>query len=234
MSSTWAASALSWWSDAGVDTLVDEAPRDWLAPKAAEPAAAPGPPPTPALPDDLDGFRAWFVDGARLPLGAPAAPRLGPAGDPAAGLMVLVDMPGAQDVATGHLVSGAPGALFERMLAAMTPPLGRETIYLAPLSPVRTPTGRLDAAQEKQLAELALHHVALVKPKAVLLFGDACARALLGGAVAASRGRWHDLSTPAGPVKALATIRPEKLEQQPSLKKIAWEDLQMLMEGLTA
>lgn len=231
MSSNWAASALSWWSDAGVDTLVDEAPRNWLAPKAAEPAA-PKAPPAPTMPDDLDGFRAWFVDGTRLPLAAPAAPRLGPAGDPAAGLMVLIDMPGPQDVAAGQLISGAPGALFDRMLGAMTPPRGRDTIYLAPLSPVRTPTGRLDPAQESQLAEIARHHVALVRPKAVLLFGDACAKALLGGAVAASRGRWHDLSTPAGPVKALATIRPEKLEQQPSLKKIAWEDLQMLMEGL--
>jgi DNA polymerase len=234
MSSNWAASALSWWSDAGVDTLVDEAPRNWLAPKPAEPTAPPQAPAAPPIPGDLDGFRAWFVDGARLPLGAPAAPRIAPAGDPASSLMVLVDMPGPRDAAAGTLISGAPGELFDRMLAAMVPPRSRETIYLASLSPLRTPTGRLDPAQEKQLAEIARHHIALVKPRAVLLFGDACARALLGGAVAASRGRWHDLSTPAGPVKALATIRPEKLEQQPSLKKIAWEDLQMLMEGMTA
>jgi uracil-DNA glycosylase family 4 len=232
MSSNWAGSALSWWSDAGVDTLVDEAPRNWLAPKSVETVATPEAAPAPTLPDDLEGFRAWFVDGARLPLGAPAAPRLGPAGDPAAGLMVLVDMPAPQDVAAGQLISGAPGALFDRMLAAMTPPRNRETIYLAPLTPLRTPTGRIESMHEKQLVEIARHHIALVKPKAVLLFGDACAKALLGGAVAASRGRWHDLSTPAGPVKTLATIRPEKLEQQPSLKKIAWEDIQMLMEGL--
>lgn len=225
MSSDWAASALKWWSDAGVDTLVDETPRNWLKPEPTTPAPASAAPPT-----DLDTFRAWFVDGARLPLGAPAAPRVGPAGDPASGLMVLVDMPGADDRDT--LISGAPGALFDRMLGAIG--RSRETIWLAPLSPVRTPTGRIDPAAEARLTEIARHHIGLVKPKAVLLFGDAAAKALLGSAVAASRGRWHDLSTPAGPVKTLATIRPEKLEQQPNLKKIAWGDLQMLMEGLTA
>lgn len=230
MSSGWAASALQWWSDAGVDTLVDEAPRNWLKPQPKPVPTAAAPAPAEALPADLDAFRAWFVDGARLPLGAPAAPRIGPAGDPASDLMILVDMPGAAD--RDILISGAPGALFDRMLSAIG--RGRETIWLAPLSPMRTPTGRLDPAQETQLADIARHHVGLVKPKALLLFGDAASKALLGAAVAASRGRWHDLSTPAGPVKTLATIRPEKLQQQPSLKKIAWGDLQMLMQGVTA
>ena len=36
-----ALSALDWWREAGVDTLVDEEPRDWLrAPAKAQPAAA--------------------------------------------------------------------------------------------------------------------------------------------------------------------------------------------------
>lgn len=230
MSSDWAMSALKWWSDAGVDTLVDEAPRNWLKPQAQSAPAAPSPAAPEALPADLDAFRAWFVDGARLPLGAPAAPRVGPAGDPASNLMILVDMPGAED--RDALISGAAGALFDRMLGAIGH--SRDTIWLTPLSPVRTPTGRIEPAAEARLADIARHHIGLVKPKAVLLFGDAAAKVLLGAAVAASRGRWHDLSTPVGPVKTLATIRPEKLEQQPSLKKIAWGDLQMLMEGLTA
>ena len=169
MSSGWAASALQWWSDAGVDTLVDEAPRNWLKPQPKPVPTAAAPAPAEALPADLDAFRAWFVNGARLPLGAPAAPRIGPAGDPASDLMILVDMPGAAD--RDILISGAPGALFDRMLSAIG--RGRETIWLAPLSPMRTPTGRLDPAQETQLADIARHHVGLVKPKALLLFGDA-------------------------------------------------------------
>ena len=37
-----AASALDWWRDAGVDTLVDDLPRDWFA--APAPAASPAVP----------------------------------------------------------------------------------------------------------------------------------------------------------------------------------------------
>ena len=229
MSSSWAESALNWWEEAGVDTLVAETPRDWLSSPAKPAADAPPPAPAEALPADLDGFRAWFVDPARLPLGAPGAPRLGPCGDPESGLMILIDMPGAEDIAAGSLLSGA---LFERMLAAIG--LRRERIYLASLSPLRTPTGSFDAATAGRLATIARHHIGLAAPRALLLFGDACAKALLGSPVAGARGRWHDLDTPTGAIRTLVTIKPEKLEQQPKLKALAWADLQMLMEGLDA
>lgn len=239
MASRWAESALSWWQEAGVDMLVGEEPRDWLnpKPKAAAPAeAAAAGPPMPAAaadapPDDLDAFRAWFVDPLRLPLGAPAAPRLGAAGDPASGLMILIDMPGADDIAAGQLISGEPGALLDRMLAAIG--RSRDSVYLAALSPLRTPTGALDASGAARLAALARHHIALARPRALLLFGDIAAKALVGDAVAGARGRWHELETPAGAVKTLVTIRPEKLILMPRLKAHAWADLQLLMEGLT-
>lgn len=230
MTSTWAESALSWWEEAGVDTLIDEAPRDWLRPARPAPAAAPEPEPIPALPDTLDGFRAWLTDPASLPLGALLAPRLGSSGDPASGLMVMIDMPGQADFAAGALLSSAPGELFDKMMGAIG--RSRETLYLAALSPLRTPTGALDPAEAAKLADIARHHISLVRPRALLLFGDACAKALLGGAVTAVRGRWHDLDTPAGPVRTVTTIRPEKLALVPGLKKLAWEDLQMLKEGL--
>lgn len=235
MSWSAAASALNWWCEAGVDTLVDEEPRDWLrpampAPIAAAPEAEIATAMPDTLPDALDAFRAWLTDPAALPLGALLAPRVPPAGDPASGLMVMIDMPGQADLAEGRLLSGTAGALFDRMMAAIG--RGRETLYLASLCPLRTPTGALAPAETARLAGIARHHVGLARPRALLLFGDACAKALLGGAVTATRGRWHDLETPAGPVRAVATIRPEKLELVPGLKKLAWEDLQMLREGL--
>jgi len=229
MGSDWAASALSWWRDAGVDTIVGEEPRNWLAPPqkqaptASEPAAAP-------MPQTLDAFQAWLRDSPDLPFASPTAPRVGPSGDPACGLMILVDMPSVEDAAAGQLLSGPAGALFDRMLNAMEGRT-RDDIYLAPLSPVRSASGAIDPRSAATLAEIARHHVGLVRPKALLLFGDACAKALVGSAVAGARGRWHDLETPVGPIKTLVTIRPEKLLQQPALKSLAWADLQMLMEG---
>ena len=94
------------------------------------------------------------------------------------------------------------------------------------------PTGRLDAAAAAALAEIARHHVGLAAPRALLLFGDTCAKALVGAAVAGARGKWHELETSAGKIRTLVTIRPAKLVTQPGLKKLAWEDLQMLMKEL--
>src|SRR5438067_3873931 len=177
-----AESLLAWWSEAGVDVLLDEQPRDWLKPATrAEPAVMPAgeaPPPTAAAPvaeesppDQLDLFQAWLAGSASLPYAVPSAPRICPAGDPAAGLMVVTDMPTGDDCNAGVLISGEAGRLFERMLAAIG--RTRETIYLAALSCLRSPDGRLNTDAAKQCATLARHHAGLVQPKALLIFGDA-------------------------------------------------------------
>ncbi|WP_114951444.1 uracil-DNA glycosylase family protein [Sphingosinicella terrae] len=232
-----AASALRWWEEAGVDTLVAETPRNWLAPETGAVATStpavvrePSAPAAAPMPETLEAFTAWLADAESLPYATPSAPRIAASGDPAAGLMVLVDMPAPEDIAAGHLLAGEPGALFDRMLAAIG--RSRDLLYLAPLSPIRTATGMLDAAGATALAEIARHHVGLVAPRALLLFGDACAKALLGRPISATRGKWQEINTKTGPVRTLSTIRPAKLLAVPALKKLAWEDLQMLREEL--
>ncbi|MEA3001705.1 MAG: uracil-DNA glycosylase [Sphingomonadales bacterium] len=235
-----AASVLQWWTDAGVDMLIDEEPRDWLRPKPrAEPVAAAAAPAAseapvaPAqdaeeLPGQLDLFQAWLKDSDRLPFAAPEAPRICPSGDPASGLMILADMPSGEDCGAGTLISGEAGRLFDRMLAA----IGRDraSVYLAALSCLRSPTGSFTTDAAKQCATLARHQIGLVAPRAVLLLGDATAKALLGLSVAQARGRWHEIATHHGAIKALATISPKQLLDAPRLKRLAWEDLQMLVE----
>jgi uracil-DNA glycosylase len=230
-----AASALQWWADAGVDVVVNEAPRNWLRPKAVAapvPAARPAAPAAKkeTLPDQLDLFQAYLRDSAALPYSAPAAPRVMPAGDPASGLMLITDMPGSEDAGEGRLVGGEAGRLLDRMLAA----IGRDrgSVYLASLSCLRSPSGAFDRAGAEQCATLARHHIGLVTPKAVLVMGDAAAKALLGGGVIQTRGRWHEISTQKGQVRALATFAPTLLLDQPKAKRHAWADLQLLIEGL--
>ena len=230
-----AASALQWWADAGVDVLVDETPRDWLRPKqkaAPAPTAEPAPaePAEAEFPGQLDLFHAWLQTSETLSFARPSAPRVCPAGDPASGLMMMTDMPSEEDCGSGTLISGEAGRLFDRMLAAIG--RDRETIYLAALSCLRAPGGQLSSEPQKQCAAVARHHIGLAQPKALLLFGDACSKALLGLTVAQARGRWHELQTHAGPVRTLVTIAPDTLLKQPVLKRLAWADLQMLMEGL--
>ena len=226
-----AESALSWWTEAGVDTLVDEAPRDWLKPRSKPvpaPAAIAVEAPEETFPGQLDLFQAWLASTDRLAFASPAAPRICPAGDPNSGLMILADMPSGEDCSAGTLISGEAGRLFDRMLAAIG--RDRDSIYLAALSCIRSPSGQLNSEAMKSCAALARHHVGLAAPKAVLLFGDSCSKALLGLSVPQARGRWHEIATHAGPVKALATIAPRQLLDSPRLKALAWADLQMLIE----
>ena len=229
MSGAWAASALDWWREAGVDTILDEAPRDWLnAPPAPAPTAAKveAPPPLEVLPSTLPEFHEWLRTSGRFPRG----PRLLPAGDPAAGLMMLTDMPGAEDARTGMLVSGELGAMFDRMLERIG--RSREKVYLASMLPVRPAAGRLGSEDVAGLADIVRHHVALVRPDALLLFGDECSKALLGLPMAAARGRPHLLETAAGPVRTIVTMSLQFLFSQPRRRKDSLADLELLMEGL--
>lgn len=214
-----ALSALDWWREAGVDALVEDEPRDWLAaPAKLQPAAAA----PSALSTTLASFHVWLRETDAIP-GAPAA-RILPAGDPASGLMLLADMPEPADAAAGSLFSGELGRLFDRMLAA----IGRDraSIYLAAMSPVRLPGRELETAETVRLTQ---HHVALAGPRLLLLLGNAPSRAILGMDFAAARGRRHELTQDGKTVTAIATFHPRLLVQQPARKADAWADLRLLL-----
>lgn len=227
-----AASALQWWIDAGVDVLVDETARDWLRAKPKTEALPPAAPAAPAeiLPGQLDLFRAWLATSDTIAFAAPSAPRVCPSGDPASGLMIVADMPSAEDCNAGALVSGEAGRLFDRMLAA----IGRDrgSIYLASLACLPSPDGRFTDQTATSCAALARHHIGLAAPRAVLLLGDAASKALLGLPVMKARGRWHQISTHSGETRAMATFPPFFLLDRPAAKAAAWADLQMLQEEL--
>lgn len=238
------ASLMSWWSDAGIDVLADESPRNWLTPverpaPRAEPAAparvaerpalapiAPAAPaPAAALPDTLAAFREWLAVSDKLSM--PLSARVPPSGDPASGLMMLVDMPDEADVAAQQLLAGDAGALFDRMIAAMG--RGRDRLYLAAMAPGRPAGGYVDRAAGTLFGQLARHHVALAKPMALLLMGEAPSRNFLDMGFVEARGRIHDVALPGGAVRAVATFHPRTLLLHPAQKKRAWEDLQLLM-----
>ena len=182
------------------------------------------------LPDQLPLFHDWLKASDSLPYAAPHAPRICPSGDPASGLVVMTAMPSVEDCAAGTMLSGAAGRLFDRMLAAIG--RSRETSYIAGLSCLRPAGGRLDPAGATRCAEIARHHLGLVAPKAVLVLGDACSKALLGLGAAQARGKVHRITTPAGEVAAIVTLHPDYLLGQPAAKALAWADLQLLQETL--
>jgi DNA polymerase len=236
---------MGWWEDAGLDVVIDEQPRNWLAPieraeRAAPgivsspptprpaPAALPAAPAAPSFPDALPAFQAWLATSEKLSI--PMSQRIAPLGDPASGLMVLVDLPEAEDVASGRLLSGPVGALFDKMLAAIG--RSRDSLYLAAMAPGRPTGGYVDKASGALFVELARHHVALAKPRALLLMGDQPSRAFLHQGFVEARGRSHDVALSGGATTAVATFHPRTLIQHPDQKRRAWEDLQLLMKTL--
>ena len=241
---TAAASAIDWWREAGVDALVDEAPRDWLA--AVEPAkTAPRAAAALAavaeiipLPDTLAAFEAWRIGPDAPEAGWPGRP-IAAQGSAASDIMVMIDLPEREDADSGILMSGAAGRLFDRMLAAIG--LDRASIYLVPVCATRPVAGRVSPEIEDRLNEVARHHVLLARPKRLLLLGNAPSRALLGADATRARGSLHvvnlngvkqsvmgnDVAT-----QAVASFHPRFLLERPAAKAEAWKDLQMLIGSL--
>ncbi|MGJ3649851.1 uracil-DNA glycosylase family protein [Sphingomonas sp. GlSt437] len=236
-----AESALEWWREAGVDTIVDEAPRNWLvkaasvAAEAAKPIERPTADTAPAravapLADTLDAFLAWRMSEAAPDFGWNAI-RIAPSAAPS-DLMVLVEAPERDDEAAGQLLSGPAGVLFDRMLAAIG--RSRETIHLASLAIARPLAGRLPHDAFDDLARIARHHVGLVAPKAVLVMGNAPSRAFAGADVASARGTSHIVNHANGTSTAIVTFHPRFLLERSAAKGEAWRDLQLLMGRLDA
>lgn len=227
-----ALSALDWWAEAGVDTLADDSPRNWLAAApisaVAEASLAEMLPvlPTPAasvtLPETLEAFRVFLLTDDTIP--GPANARVDAAGDPASGIAVVVDMPEAEDRASGSLLSGEVGALFDRMLGAIK--LERAQVYLIPFSPARPTSGRLSEAHQKALKPLLLHHLGLIAPKKLLLLGDAPVQALLGRPAAKARDTEHAISAGTSTIPAVATIHPRLVSLKREWRPLIWADLQ--------
>ena len=227
LDSALAASLLEWWHDAGVDLLVEDEPRDWMAepirpvsfapPSAPQSPAAPHPlapiltPAAAQLPDTLTAFLEW-----RLSDAAPEASwdgiSLTATGPADATLMVLVDCPDRDDGEAGQILSGAPGRLFDRMLAAIGQ--SRETVHLASVCARRPLAGRTPADLESRLA------------------GHAPSRAVLGPGVTSARGHLHAVDHKNGKSQAVASFHPRFLIEKPMAKAESWKDLQLLMGDL--
>ncbi len=223
-----ARSALAWWLEAGVDVALQEEPRNWLKPAPARPktAAEPAPPPNVAPPsqETLVELRDWLASSVQLPLAGPGARRVLPHGPENAAIMLLTDSPSLEDAAAGQPIGGDAWALAERMLAAIG--IKSEEAYSASLSCFHAPGTRMSPADREACAEIARKHIALVKPKRLLLFGDGPAQALVGKPLPLARGHVHKVEG----VRAVVTFHPRQLVNQPSNKSLAWKDLLLLME----
>lgn len=246
-----------WWSLAGVDALVGEAPAGWLAaPPANDPApvrpkmaAAPEPElaPLPAAlqrqevmeapvakgpaepPTEWATFQRWLDEHPDVPGSQWDARRVLPVGEAGAPLMLLTAWPEIDDQQGGTLFSGPAGKLLDAMLAAIG--TKREQCYLASLAVTRPPGGRCDEVAAAELDRLLWHHLRLAVPDRLLLIGGDITRMAANIALPDARGRLLDLNQDGGKVEAVAIAHPAMLLARPAQKAAAWDSLKLFNRG---
>lgn len=219
-----AASALRWWIEMGVDVATQEAPRNWFdrpAPAGGTPLDTPSAPA--ALPESLESFRLWLTGDPAAPLASPRSRAIAPHGEAEAEVMLLSEPPTRDELTDGRPIGGDAAALMERMLAA----IGMSgKAYSANLACFHSPGARLSPKQLEDCAAAARQHIALAKPKRLLLLGDTPSRALLGKPLLQARGHVHRVES----VRTVATFHPRQLLKRTSDKALAWKDLLLLTE----
>jgi uracil-DNA glycosylase len=223
-----ARSALAWWLDTGVDTIVAEEPRNWLRPVERKPRAAPEPAPLPNIRqpthETLAELQGWLASSAHLPLASATATRILPHGPENAAVMLLSDAPTLEDFTAGQPIGGEAWELAKRMLAAIKIPA--DEAYSASLSCFYAPGSRMSPEDREACAEIARRQIRLAAPKRLLLLGGGATQALLGKPLPQARGHVHKVEG----VRTVATFHPRDLINQPSNKSLAWKDLLLLME----
>ncbi|MBO1078756.1 uracil-DNA glycosylase [Roseomonas haemaphysalidis] len=216
------------------------------AARPRRPAARPLQPAAPAAAslaaaaDSLDALREAIAQ-VDTPLRETATNLVFSDGMAGAPVMIIGEAPGADEDRQGKPFVGVSGQLLDRMLASIG--LDRKAgepdgaFYITNILPWRPPGNRNPTDAEVALfLPFVLRHIALARPRHVLLLGGVSAKALLRTkeGITRLRGRWHELQGEAGPLPALPSWHPAYLLRNPAAKRDSWADLLLLRRQLDA
>jgi DNA polymerase len=160
-------------------------------------------------------------------------------GHTGSGTMFIGEAPGADEDRQGKPFVGQSGQLLDRMLASIG--LDRhdedpeKAFYISNILPWRPPGNRNPTDAEVSLfMPIVLRHIALIRPRRLVLLGGVAAKSLLKAkdGITRLRGRWHSLETEAGPLPVLPTWHPAYLLRNPAAKRESWADLILLRRSL--
>lgn len=181
--------------------------------------------------DSLDALRAAIAAFDGSALRETATNLVFADGAPDGGVMLIGEAPGAEEDRLGRPFVGASGQLLDRMLASIGLSRARDA-YITNILPYRPPGNRTPTDAEILLfLPFVLRHVALVRPRHLVLLGGVSAKALLRSreGITRLRGRWHQVMiNEAAAMPALATLHPAYLLRTPTAKRDAWADLLLL------
>jgi len=183
---------------------------------------------------DLDALRA-AIAATDSPLRDTATNLVFADGAPGSGLMLVGEAPGADEDRIGKPFVGTSGQLLDRMFASIGLDRSRD-FYVTNILPWRPPGNRTPTDAEVNLfLPFVLRHIALVRPRHVVLLGGVAAKALLRAkdGITRLRGRWHAMEgEDGGRLPTLPTLHPAYLLRNPAAKREAWADLVLLRRTL--
>ncbi len=195
-----------------------------------------------AAADSLDALRE-AVRGVDTPLRDTATNLVFADGNPRAPVMLVGEAPGADEDRLGRPFVGVSGQLLDRMLASIgldrTQDDPARAVYITNILPWRPPGNRNPTDAEVNLfLPLVLRHIALVRPRFVLMLGGVSAKALLRRreGITRLRGRWHEVAADPDQglemTPALPSWHPAYLLRNPAAKRDSWSDLLLLRRSL--
>ena len=151
-------------------------------------------------------------------------------GDEKADWLLVGEAPGAEEDRLGDPFVGQAGRLLDNMLAAIELARG-DNVYICNVLKCRPPGNRDPKPEEvEQCLPYLERQIGLLQPKIMLAVGRIAAQNLLATdtPIGKLRGKWHDWrGTPLMP-----TFHPSYLLRSPGEKRVAWEDLKLVMARL--
>jgi DNA polymerase len=159
-------------------------------------------------------------------------------GNPESQVMFIGEAPGEDEDRQGTPFVGVSGKLLDRMLAPAG--LDRTNIYISNILFWRPPGNRSPTDSEiAACLPFAERHIALIKPKLLVLLGGVAAKSLLRTkeGITRMRGRWTEYVPPlgsglTGPIPCLPIYHPAYLLRQPAAKRQAWNDILLLAKRI--
>lgn len=151
------------------------------------------------------------------------------AGNPNSKIMIIGEAPGATEDAQGIPFCGESGKLLDNMLASIK--LSREkNFYISNTVFWRPPANRAPTQEEIDICKPFVEkHIAIIKPKLLILVGATAVSSLLGNHLQISKIRqeYYQYTNKylTEPIATTAIFHPAYLLRQPMQKKTSWYDL---------
>ncbi|MGH9393215.1 MAG: uracil-DNA glycosylase [Terriglobales bacterium] len=155
-------------------------------------------------------------------------------GNPKAELVFVGEAPGADEDAQGLPFVGRGGPLLTDMIEKGMG-LARAQVYICNVIKCRPPDNRTPEPDECAACSPFLwRQLASIQPRMVCALGATAAQALrpFKGPLGSVRGRVHKLTHDGLDTNLVVTYHPAYLLRDPSQKREAWKDLQLIMSFL--